>query len=372
MPIHRFLKSFFFASLLSLALSQLALGTYVQQIQVGEGSYFYVEIPESVPGANSPLTLLGQGSYGKVIGNSEVVLKIPHFMGPSEVREAAFVTNAKHPHILCGEQVNDLKLEMKVEGGFAYVGRSALMFTDENIMDGDLRTLFAPGKRRRKTLYQDNCLVLKSFIVDVLLGLHYLHSGNYVHGDLKPENLLYKEGRVRIADLGMVRDLDYDTDAEPFLYSPWYRAPEVAKSGDFTSKSDIYALGQVLVYLTANRPLMADHPFEGEMTQDQWNKYILRLANNFADSRWRTKVSSVVFQELPSTVSSELQDLITCMLRVDPDRRYSAENCLKHPFLKGLAEEDELQTMSHDTAAQIFGGMATLFEEKEEDTEVAD
>lgn len=90
-------------------------------------------------------------------------------------------------------------------------------------------------------------------VKQILSGLKTIHDNNYIHRDLKPENILkYKDGKYKITDFGLVKDLDsvraeIKTRFEPNdLGSDGYRAPEITISGLFTKQSDIYAMGQII------------------------------------------------------------------------------------------------------------------------------
>lgn len=69
---------------------------------------------------------------------------------------------------------------------------------------------------------------------------------NVLHRDVKPPNILFKKGRIKIADWGFSRILNQGQTTDSFIGSPAYMAPEVLKSEEYTSKADVWSLGVVL------------------------------------------------------------------------------------------------------------------------------
>ncbi|MGJ0635927.1 protein kinase domain-containing protein [Xenorhabdus bovienii] len=87
----------------------------------------------------------------------------------------------------------------------------------------------------------------------IIKGVKTIHDNSYVHRDLKPANILkYSDGRYKISDFGLVKDLnlvraEVKTKFQPNgMGSDGYRAPEITESGLFSNQSDIFAIGQVI------------------------------------------------------------------------------------------------------------------------------
>ena len=83
-------------------------------------------------------------------------------------------------------------------------------------------------------------------------ALHYLHSKSIVHRDLKPANILLKEGRVKLSDFGLSRELD--ALCETMCGSPLYMAPEILRRQPYSANSDLWSLGCVLYEMLLKRP----------------------------------------------------------------------------------------------------------------------
>jgi beta-lactam-binding protein with PASTA domain/tRNA A-37 threonylcarbamoyl transferase component Bud32 len=95
-------------------------------------------------------------------------------------------------------------------------------------------------------------------------GLEYAHRQKIVHRDIKPANLLFDdEARLRIADFGIARALAEAgwTEQGTVVGTARYASPEQAKSDPLTGKSDVYALGLVLIEsVTGEVPFRGDTP----------------------------------------------------------------------------------------------------------------
>ena len=83
--------------------------------------------------------------------------------------------------------------------------------------------------------------------------LDYLHSlpVQIIHGDVKPLNVMWHQGRISLLDFGTaaMQRLSSNCDRGGFAWTPGYAAPELAEKGQVSAGCDIYALGALLFYL---------------------------------------------------------------------------------------------------------------------------
>lgn len=79
-----------------------------------------------------------------------------------------------------------------------------------------------------------------NFGIDVLQGLHYLHTNDIIHADLKPENILFHSGIYKICDFGLSK-LESSVIA-----TPDYSAPELCEK-NITNKIDIWSFALIIV-----------------------------------------------------------------------------------------------------------------------------
>jgi len=133
-----------------------------------------------------------------------------------------------------------------------------LFFAMEYCDGGDLLSMirrgFRPDEKETRRL-----------VGQLAAGLAFLHSRGVVHRDVKPSNVLVtREGLLKLADFGLATDLPSRVDssmvtpAGVILGTPHYMAPEQMDGAPATTRSDVYALGCVLLEVLTGRP-----PFSG-------------------------------------------------------------------------------------------------------------
>ena len=102
--------------------------------------------------------------------------------------------------------------------------------------------------------------------VDVARGLDFAHGKGFVHRDVKPGNILFRnDGSVVLADFGIAKAMDNSsssTVAGASIGTPDYMSPEQARAEPVDGRSDLYSLGTVLFeMLTGAPPYQASDPF---------------------------------------------------------------------------------------------------------------
>ena len=98
----------------------------------------------------------------------------------------------------------------------------------------------------------------------VLSALSQAHENGIVHRDLKPENiLLADDGRIKVTDFGLARELTADTDTGSLVGTVAYLAPEVIRRGKTEATSDVYSFGiMVFEMLTGQQPFKGEDPMQ--------------------------------------------------------------------------------------------------------------
>lgn len=150
-------------------------------------------------------------------------------------------------------------------------------------------------------------------------ALKYLHDRGIIHRDLKPENFLVVDTDqemplVKMGDFGLAKVLEETSMARTLCGTPHYLAPEVLEFNNegwdgYGKPVDVWALGCVLYIL-----FVGFRPFQ---TRDDIKHGYFR----FSHARWKR-------------VSVQAKDLITKMLVVDPEKRFTVEQCLAHPWMQ--------------------------------------
>ncbi|XP_042541741.1 serine/threonine-protein kinase DCLK1 isoform X2 [Dipodomys spectabilis] len=159
-------------------------------------------------------------------------------------------------------------------------------------------------------------------------AIKYLHSLNIVHRDIKPENLLVYEHQdgsksLKLGDFGLATIVDGP------LYTvcgtPTYVAPEIIAETGYGLKVDIWAAGVITYILLCGFPPFRGGGDDQEVLFDQ----ILMGQVDFPPPYW-------------DNVSDSAKELITMMLLVNVDQRFSAVQVLEHPWVNddGLPENE--------------------------------
>ena len=169
-----------------------------------------------------------------------------------------------HPHLS-----NDLDFQAK----FVLEAKTAAKLSHPNLVnvfdqgtDGQTTYLvmeYVPGITLRDALKQYGplpALRALEMLAQILAGLAAAHSAGILHRDLKPDNvLLADDGRVKLGDFGLAREISAHTSTGDLVGTIAYLSPELVTRGHADARSDVYAAGILLYELLTGR-----QPFEGE------------------------------------------------------------------------------------------------------------
>ncbi|XP_051517275.1 calcium/calmodulin-dependent protein kinase type II subunit beta-like isoform X24 [Myxocyprinus asiaticus] len=167
-------------------------------------------------------------------------------------------------------------------------------------------------------------------IHQILDSVHHIHQHDIVHRDLKPENLLLaskcKNAAVKLADFGLAIEVQGEQQAWfGFAGTPGYLSPEVLRKEAYGKPVDIWACGVILYILLVGYP-----PFWDE-DQHKLYQQIKAGAYDFPSPEW-------------DTVTPEAKNLINQMLTINPAKRITAQEALKHPW---VCQRSTVASMMH-------------------------
>ncbi|XP_050721310.1 serine/threonine-protein kinase MAK-like isoform X2 [Eriocheir sinensis] len=199
--------------------------------------------------------------------------------------------------------------------------------------------------------------MIKNMVCQVLQGLAFMHRHGYFHRDMKPENLLCMgPDLVKIADFGLAREIRSRPPYTDYVSTRWYRAPEVLlRSTNYSSPIDIWAVGAIMAEIFTFRPLFPgsseiDQIFKicsviGTPDKRDWPEgYSLAQQMNFKFPQFSpTPLSTLI----PSASQDAIQ-IMTEMLRWNPARRPTAQQCLRFPFFKD--QKGEMNSLTYALA----------------------
>lgn len=151
----------------------------------------------------------------------------------------------------------------------------------------------------------------------LMSAVHYCHQRGIVHRDLKPRNILLDADRnVKVADFGLSNEY-VGQKLTTFCGSLNYVAPEILLGQSYAGPgADIWSLGVVLFKMVCGRlPFVSDN--------------LRELGRKIIKGQYR----------LPFFISSDLADLIGRCLTVDPCRRGTLDELMRHPWTNVGQEE---------------------------------
>ena len=286
------------------------------KIEINEVKNRFLPIPESVKLGLEPepkitdftiVKELGSGSFGRVYlvthkktkanyaikaidkRNKANIEEKPYFR-----REVEVMYKIHHPNVI--------KLYSHFEdNNFCY-------FIMEYIAKGNMFGLIPTDKKKRISTQ-----LVANLIKDIISAVYFLHnmSPPIIHRDIKPENVLLADNFVaKLTDFGWSNYIQEDQKRTTVCGTPIYLAPEIIKEQGHDERVDIWCIGVLLFELTTGTV-----PFPGNDIESLENN-ILKLR-----IQW------------PKEINVDAKNLISKILKLDPNARISLSDMLKHPFI---------------------------------------
>jgi serine/threonine protein kinase len=228
---------------------------------------------------------VGRGTHGTVwraeeVHGGQATVAVKAFHDQPDVAEMRLLARLDHPHIL------------RYRATLVHEGTLCLVtdYADGGDVAGLLQA-YPSG------LPPEHVVAIMRPLAEALT---YLHGERIVHRDVKPLNLLFVNGRLKLADVGLAKALEQSTMRGTAAATPYYAAPELF-NGEISAAIDIYALG-----VTAFELLTHTLPFEG-------SPHEVMMAHVSREPVW------------PDRVPETLRDLFGACLSKQPGRRPSAE-----------------------------------------------
>ena len=218
-----------------------------------------------------------------------------------------------------------------------------------------------------------NIKAIRAYAQQLFLGLSLLKKCQYLHADLKPDNMLVNESRnvVKICDLGSASPISENGTA-PYLVSRFYRAPEIILGIPYDYAIDVWSVGCTLFELYTGKILFTgrnnngmlrtimecrgkfSHKLlrKGTFTYEYFDDLLNFQSQEFDKLTGRTVMKTIEVKAKPlRDLRSRLMpkgkrldeqerkevelfmDLLDKCLDLRPDKRITPTECLKHPFI---------------------------------------
>ena len=348
-------------------LGELLDGRYAIQQQIGKGTFATVVRAQD--------TRTGNLVAVKIACNNETMYKA----GTKEM-DMLQLLNQSDP--------DDKKHIIRLLRHFDHKGHLCLVF--ENL-SADLREVLKKFGRNVGL----NLKAIRSYAQQMFLSLSHLKKCQILHADLKPDNILVSEKRsmLKICDLGTAAFAD-DAEVTPYLVSRFYRAPEVILGMPFDYAIDMWSIGCTLFELYTGRILFAgaDNNQMLRAIQECRGKFPIRMlkrstlaekhfdfdGNFFSQERdkitgkatmrqinfnktapgkdLRARLSGNTKGMKPEEVKEHAAfvDLMDKCLQLDPPRRISPNEALRHAFVThGTSQTQEKAAPAVKVAVKV-------------------
>jgi len=294
------------------------------------------------------ISKIGKGSYG-VVYKAKIDDKLyavkrnladntVDFVGC--IRELDILLRLNHPNIVTLEKIIYDKEFPKGDN------------TDEDIKDDYVHFGFEMCKfdLHKMIYYQETPKdVIKKLIIDILLGLEYIHSRGIIHRDMKPSNVLISfENDIpvaKICDFNLSKPFTKQGINSPKIITSCYRPPEIVDGKLYDMKVDIWSTGCVFYEMVTKKRIVQGY------RDNEIMKEITKMLK-------RTGGNPVYAQHIPKDYK-DIIPLFENIFTISSEKRWSASQLLKHPYFDDKREYiHKMQTEnplrpSADTTVQI-------------------
>lgn len=265
---------------------------------------------------------------------------------------------------------DDRKHMIRLQRSFSHKGHLCMVFENLHI---NLREVIKKFGRDVGI----NLKAVRSYAQQMFLGLSLLRKCNVLHADLKPDNVLVNEAgsALKICDLGSATDASTPEEATPYLVSRFYRAPEIVLGVPYDFAIDMWSIGCTLFELytgkilftgrTNNQMLRSIMECRGKFSLKMLKKAELgavhfdeqtlhfrsiehdritnrdvlktmNIVNPMPGRDLKSRLMAAGQKDMGELEKKELNlfaDLLDRCLALNPERRITPGEALKHPFI---------------------------------------
>eukprot|EP00397_Hematodinium_sp_SG-2012_P043996 GEMP01049033.1.p1 GENE.GEMP01049033.1~~GEMP01049033.1.p1 ORF type:complete len:383 (+),score=65.96 GEMP01049033.1:47-1150(+) len=202
-------------------------------------------------------------------------------------------------------------------------------------------------------------------IYQIFRSLKFIHSASVIYRDLKPSNILLNaNGEIKLCDFGSARlldeDVDVDTTLTDYVSSRWYRAPELLMvCRRYRFSIDMWAAGCILGELLGSKPMFIStstlHLMDniiaicGKPTEQDIDSMRSPYAATMLQPYLAVEPANL--EKMFPRASKEACDLLRLLLQFNPNKRLTAQEAMRHPYVGSFHNPDD---------EPIFGRALTL------------
>ncbi|CAI7619629.1 unnamed protein product [Penicillium glandicola] len=331
--------------------------------------YYAVRLGELINGRYHVHQNLGKGMFSSVVRATDT--KTGDLVAVKIIRQNAIMRKAGMKEIGILEQLQEADPQnkmhvIKFDRYFDHKGHLCMVFENLSM---DLREVLKKFGRDVGL----NLRAVRAYGQQIFLGLCLLRKCNILHADLKPDNLLVNEQRniLKVCDLGSASPAS-ENEITPYLVSRFYRAPEIILGMPFDYAIDVWSIGCTLFELYTGKILftgrnnnqmlrsimecrgkyppkllrrgsLAPHHFDEKLNfhSVEEDKITGRLHTKIVDFKkptrdLKTRLMAQGTRGMPDAEVKELTmflDLLDRCLSLNPEKRITPAEALKHPFL---------------------------------------
>ena len=186
--------------------------------------------------------------------------------------------------------------------------------------------------------------IIKNILYQILNGVTYIHSRNFLHRDLKPQNILINTTNnndliVKITDFGLCRLFTKDKQFTKGTCTPLYRAPEIILGvQEYTNAVDIWSIGCIFAEMCLGEPLYNKSDNELDILKHILDIHSIDFEVESIDNlkellyklHWETPLNK--FEKKFPMLNKEGLDLLGKFLTINPNKRIHAKDALEHCF----------------------------------------
>lgn len=284
---------------------------------------------------------IGKGAYGKVYekNDNEVVKKTDILNKDNEIelcqqnlQEIVFLKTFKHVNIASAKKISIENKEYHIE----------MKKYDTSLQD------FIMNNKYLKRLEQ-----FDNIFYQLVCGLYFIHKNGLIHGDLKPDNIMYNNDKkiIKIIDFGCINTFRL-LEEHNTLCTLYYRPPEAfknLKNSKYDSKFDIWSLGVTMYYYLTKYYVIETEDNSDEGYQKKFEKLVVSGEKIILDTKIRDDIKLILGD----------------MLYYDPKKRISIDDLINHNYFnnhnKIISPLNDLSSIKFPSSGHLLLKFDTSF-----------